>query len=130
MSTNERSSIYNFLDIWNLPSNMEFENYMTGIFLCLIWGQISAPSQLKNEQKLPKMVHIIPNFLYLHFGENFMKIQTKILKIQMHENLHINVNNQSYYGGQLKQQIQHVCYSFTLLFFMGFNLFKMAVQFF
>ena len=25
-------------------------------------------------QKLPKMVYIIPNFLVLHFGENFMKI--------------------------------------------------------
>ena len=26
--------------------------------------------------------------LVLHFGENFMKIQTKIAKLQMHENLH------------------------------------------
>ena len=33
-----------------------------------------APSQFKNEQKkLPKMVYFIPNFLVLHFGENFMK---------------------------------------------------------
>ena len=32
-------------------------------------------------QKLPKMVYIIPNFLFLHFGENFMKIQTKIEKL-------------------------------------------------
>ena len=47
---------------------------ITGIFLGLIWGQIPAPSQLKNEQKLPKMVYIIPNFLVLHFGETFMKI--------------------------------------------------------
>ena len=38
------------------------------------------------------MVIIIPNFIVLHFGENFMKIQTKIAKLQMHENLHKNVN--------------------------------------
>ena len=35
------------------------------------------PSKLINEQKLSKMVFIIPNFLVLHFGENFMKIQQK-----------------------------------------------------
>ena len=45
-----------------------------GIFLGLIWGRIMAPIQFKNEQKLPKMVYIIPNFLFLHFGANFMKI--------------------------------------------------------
>ena len=38
-------------------------------------GQILALSQLKNEQKLPIMVYIIPNFLVQHFGENFMNIQ-------------------------------------------------------
>ena len=38
------------------------------------------------------MVYIIPNFLVLYFGENFMKIRTKISKLQMHENLHKNVN--------------------------------------
>ena len=54
------------------------EGNYSGIFLGLIWDQISAPSQFKNEQKLPKMVYIIPNFLVLHFGENFMKIWTKI----------------------------------------------------
>ena len=31
-------------------------------------------------------------FLVLHFGVNFMKIGTKIPKLQMHENLHKNVN--------------------------------------
>ena len=46
----------------------------SGIFLGHIWCQISAHSQLKNEQTLPKMVYIIPNFLVLYFGENFMKI--------------------------------------------------------
>ena len=38
------------------------------------------------------MVYIIPNFLVLHFGENSMKIQRKIAKLQMHENLYKNVN--------------------------------------
>ena len=37
-----------------------------------------APSQFKNEQKLPKMVYNIPNFLALHFDENFMKTRTKM----------------------------------------------------
>ena len=90
-----------------------------GIFLGLIWGQISIFSQLKNEQKLPKMVFIIPNFLVLHFGENFMKITTKIAKLQMHENLHKNVNENMIsftflykLSWVLKQQI---CYSFTRL---------------
>ena len=64
----------------------------SGIFLGLIWGQIWASSQFKNEQKLPKMVLIIPNFLVLHCGENLMKIWTKIAKLQIHENLHKNVN--------------------------------------
>ena len=62
------------------------------VFLGLIWGGIMAPSQFKNEQNLPKMVYIIPNSLVLHFGEDFMKIGTKILKLQMHEKLHKNVN--------------------------------------
>ena len=84
---------------------------------------ILAPSQFKNEQKLPKMVYIIPNFLVLHFGESFMKIRTKIAKLQIHENLHKNVNEKmfsftslckfyEFYEGQLKQQI---FYSFILL---------------
>ena len=34
------------------------------------------------------MVYIIPNFLVLHFGENLMKIRTKLEKLQMHEILH------------------------------------------
>ena len=60
----------------------------SGVFLGLIWGRISATSNFKNEQKLFKMMYVVPNFLLLHFGENFMKIQTKIAKLQMHENLH------------------------------------------
>ena len=38
------------------------------------------------------MMYIFPNFLVLHFGEDFMKIQTKIAKLLMHENLHKFVN--------------------------------------
>ena len=51
-------------------------------------GPNIGPSQSKNEQNLPKVMYVIPNFLLLHFGENFMKIRTKIAKLQMHENLH------------------------------------------
>ena len=46
-----------------------------GIFLGLI--SYRATSQFKNEQKIPKTVYIIPNFLVLHFGENFMKSEQK-----------------------------------------------------
>ena len=56
---------------------------------------------------------ILPNFLILHFGEIFMKIRTKIPKLQMHEVLHKNVNENvfsfnfyanfhSFYDEQLK----------------------------
>ena len=38
------------------------------------------------------MACIIPDFLVLHFGENFMKLRSKIPKLQMHEKLHENVN--------------------------------------
>ena len=37
------------------------------------------------------MVYIIPNFIVLLFGENFMKIKTKIAMLWKHENLHKNV---------------------------------------
>ena len=63
-------------------------------------------------KKLSKMVYIIPNFLVLHFGENFIKIGTIIAKLQMHENLHKNVNEimfmqifMNFYEGRLKQLI-------------------------
>ena len=71
-------------DFIQMPINREYY-WLTRIFLGLISGRISAPSQFK-------MVYIIPNFLVLQFGENFMKIGTKIAKLQMHENLHKNVN--------------------------------------
>ena len=38
------------------------------------------------------MVYIIPNFLVLHFGENFKKVRSEIPKLQMLEKLQINVN--------------------------------------
>ena len=83
--------------------------------------RILAPSQLKNEQKLSRMVYFVLNFLVLNFDENFMKILAKIAKLQIHENLHKNVNEnmfsftflynfREFYEGQLKQQI-HVCHS-------------------
>ena len=60
-----------------------------------------------------------------------MKIHSKIPKLQMHENLHKNVNENTFshfyaiFHEFLKQQI---CYSFTLLIScMVFNPFKMAV---
>ena len=53
-------------------------------------GPNNGPFPIK--KKLPKMVYIIPNFLVLHFDENFTKIRSKILRLQMHENLHKNVN--------------------------------------
>ena len=54
-------------------SSVHLFNSRSGIFLGLIWGRISALSQLRKKQKLPKMVYIIPDFLVLHFGENFIK---------------------------------------------------------
>ena len=38
-------------------------------------GLYNSPFPNKNEQNLHKRVSIIPNFLVLHFGENFMKIR-------------------------------------------------------
>ena len=57
----------------------------------------------------------IPYFLVLHFGENFMKIRTKIAKVQIHGNLHklsmktcfhshFYANFHEFYGGQLGLQ--------------------------
>ena len=55
------------------------------------------------------MVYIIPNFLVLHFGENFMKIQTKIAKLQMHENLHKNVNENINFEDQYLKDFSKEC---------------------
>ena len=81
--------LYDFIYISNKSSNKSFHNktcllglqsdqplakLTAGIFLGLILGQITAPSQFNHEQKLTIIVYIIPNFLVLHFGDNFMKI--------------------------------------------------------
>ena len=79
------------------------------------------------------MVYIIPNFLVLHFGEKFMKIQTNIAKLQMNENLHKNHVNENMFHS-------HFCANFHEFYeghmlqlytanFLVFNPFKMAVQF-
>ena len=80
------------LPVWLRRYEAHSKRKHAGIFLGLKWGRLSAPFHFKNEQKLPKMVYMIPYFLVLHFGENFMKIRTKIIKLQMHENLHKIVN--------------------------------------
>ena len=46
----------------------------------------------KNKQKLPQFLYIIFNYLVLHFGEKYMKIRTKIAKLQMNGYLYKNVN--------------------------------------
>ena len=81
------------------------------------------------------MVYIIPNFLVLHIGDNFMKIRTKIAKLQVHENLHKNVNENMFHSHfcstfhelLIKGYMLQLC---TANFLYGFNPFKMAVQFF
>ena len=67
-----------------------------------------ALSQLRNKQKLPKIVYIILSFLVLQFGENFMKIPTKIAKLQMHETFfhsHFYTFFLSFHEWQLKQHL-------------------------
>ena len=106
--------------------------HLSGIFLSLIWGQISAPSQLKNEQKLPKMVYIIPKYLVLHFGENFMKIRTKIakLELQMHKNWDKNVNENMFLLRAIKatNMVQLYTANFLYICIHFFNQFKMACR--
>ena len=58
----------------------------------MIRGRILVTLQLKIESKLPKMCVSFLNVLVLHFGENFMKIRTKIPKLKMQGYLHENVN--------------------------------------
>ena len=104
----------------------------------MIWGRISALSQLKNEQKLPKVASITPNFLIFNFDKNFMKNGTKIAKLQKHENLHKNVNEsftQIYAFIHIFMQIfmfyeGQIWYSYILfLSYMVFNQFKIVVKF-
>ena len=51
--------------------------------------RISAPFQLKNEQKLSKMMYIIPNFLVQHFGENLNK-NYKVTDPRFHSHFYAN----------------------------------------
>ena len=115
-------SFYYVIHQWLIDFDA-FNYYTAEIFLSLIWGPNICPFPIKNEQKLPKMAYIIPNFLVLNFGENFIKIQTKIAKLQIHENCikmwmktcfhsHFYANFHEFYERQSKQ---HICYSFILL---------------
>ena len=45
----------------------------------------------KISKNFPKMLYSIPKFLFLHFGENFTKIQTKIAKFKMHEKVYFHL---------------------------------------
>ena len=52
---------------------------------------------------------LIPNFFILHFGENYMKIQPKIAKLQMFSFTFLCKFSQVIMKGKA------TCYSFTLL---------------
>ena len=69
-------------------------------FLGLIWDRISSRPNAKMSKNFPKWcIIIIPNFLVLCFGENFMKMRTKKAKLQMYENLqsHFYANLKSFF---------------------------------
>ena len=95
-------------------------------------GPIICPFPIQKWAKLPLMVYIIPNFLVLQFGVNFIKIRAKIAKLQIHENLHKNVNENMFLFTFLNK-----C-SFVLwraikaanMSQLNFNLFKFGVKFF
>ena len=98
----------------------------------MIWGRISTPSKFHNEQTLPKLVYIFPNFFVLHSAEIFMKTRTKIPKLQMHEILQKNVNVhifmqtfRRFYDGKLKQQT-YMVQLYTVNSLYVFNPYKMA----
>ena len=61
-----------YLRYHSVKVGLEKSFMITGISL----GMILAGISFQNEQNLHKMVYIIPNFLFLHFGENFMKYQS------------------------------------------------------
>ena len=61
------NNVYHVLEKEDLTDHRDFPRPDLG-------PNIGPSSQFKNEQKLPKMVYIIPNFLVLHFDENFTKI--------------------------------------------------------
>ena len=54
---------------------MQQDKTWTGIFLGLIWGQISALSQLKNEQKLwPLLLYLALAVFLLHDLDQLLKL--------------------------------------------------------
>ena len=69
---------------------------VTGSFLGIFWGQMLAPSQSKNEQKLPKVVNNSLNFLsctvWGKFHENPTRI-SKVTDVYIHTLMHIFVSN-------------------------------------
>ena len=72
--------------------------------------------------------------IVLHFGENFMKIRTNIAKLQIHENLHKNVNENMFsftflckFSWVLWKAIKAT--NMFQLYTTNFNLLKMAVQY-
>ena len=104
-----------------MRNSARLEPATPGIFLGLIRGRILATSQLKNEQKLLKMVHIIPNFLVLYFCGNFMKMS----KNSSYRSMKIckNMFSFTFYTNFIK-------YVTAKLYTANFNLFKLAVKFF
>ena len=61
-------------------------------------GPNIGPFPIQKRAKTSQMLYIpvITNFFVLHFGEKIMKIRTKKAKLQMHENLHKNVNENKF----------------------------------
>ena len=51
-------------------------------------------------------MYIIPKFLVLHFGENFIKSDKKITKLQMHKKLHKNVHENMFSHSQTRYRWQ------------------------
>ena len=73
---------------------------VTGSFLGLFWGRMSAPSQSKNEQKLPKEVNNSPNFRSCTVWWKFHEYPTKnskVTDVYIHTLMHIFKSN---YKGQ------------------------------
>ena len=68
-----------FFTVWSWSSL--FAIFTQGFSEAWFRAKYLPSSQFKNEQKLPKMVYIIPNFLVIHFGENLLKIRNKNSKI-------------------------------------------------
>ena len=106
----------------------------SGIFLSLIWGQISAPSKILKWAKTSQNGVYHSQFLSSKFWWKFMKILTKIAKLQIHENLHKNVNENMFsftflckFSWVLWRAIKAT--NMWQLYTANFNLFKMATEY-